>query len=249
MVSDMNRIQPSVRSPQVGPVDPHWDLSLAQCSTGGREVAHSLFAPQHYEPNYAYPLIVWLHGPKDDERQLVRIMPIVSMRNYVAVAPRGVVSNPSSDTNSAWLVSEGVASQTEQNVFDSIAIAREKFHIAPRRIFVAGHDTGGTMAYHLALSHPEYFAGALSFAGALPTGQKPFRHLEQARRLAVFMAVGRDSTAYSPEKACDDLRLLHSAGLSITFRQYPCGQELCMPMLQDMDRWIIEQITRPLDDA
>ena len=44
----------------------------------------------HYAPGYAYPLIVWLHGSGSDERQLQRIMPLVSMQNYVAVAPRGI---------------------------------------------------------------------------------------------------------------------------------------------------------------
>ena len=47
--------------------------------------SHCLFTPLHYERNYAYPLIVWLHGPGDDERQVTRVMPLVSMRNYVGV--------------------------------------------------------------------------------------------------------------------------------------------------------------------
>ena len=25
-------------------------------------IAHSVFMPMHYESNYAYPLVVWLHG-------------------------------------------------------------------------------------------------------------------------------------------------------------------------------------------
>ena len=50
---------------------------------------HVLFSPIHYEPGYAYPLLVWLHGSGGDERQVMRIMPTVSMRNYVAVAPQG----------------------------------------------------------------------------------------------------------------------------------------------------------------
>ena len=56
------------------------------------DAARALFAPLHYESNYAYPLIVWLHGANDDERQLKRIMPFVSLRNYVAVSPRGTVA-------------------------------------------------------------------------------------------------------------------------------------------------------------
>ena len=241
----MNRIQPSVCPPQLRPIRQRWDLGSARFSNASCEIPHALFAPQHYEPNYAYPLIIWLHGPQDDERQLLRIMPMVSMRNYVAVAPRGVSGNMPGNTGEkspAWCPTAEVAGRAEQCVFDSISLAWQKYHISPNRIFLAGFDSGGTMAYHLALNYPQYFAGVLSLGGRLPLGHKPFKHLDQARQLAVFLAAGRDSTSYPPEQVCEDLRLLHSAGLSITLRQYPCRQELCPQMLQDMDRWVIEQI-------
>src|SRR3954470_13867118 len=53
------------------------------------DLAYATFAPIHYEKRYAYPLLVWLHGDAGSERELRQIMPLVSMRNYVAVAPRG----------------------------------------------------------------------------------------------------------------------------------------------------------------
>jgi phospholipase/carboxylesterase len=57
------------------------------------------------------------------------------------------------------------------------------------------------------------------------------------------MAVGRYSAEYPQERVCDDLRLLHSAGISVTLRQYPCGHELASQMLLDVNRWMIEQVT------
>src|SRR5437016_9189131 len=65
-------------------------LSLG--SPAAREETHCIFTPLHYERNYAYPLIVWLHGPRDNERQVAQVMPLVSMRNYIAVGPRGTVA-------------------------------------------------------------------------------------------------------------------------------------------------------------
>ena len=53
------------------------------------DAPHCLLAPLHYEPNYAYPLLVWLHGPSGDEQELKRIMPLVSLRNYVSLGVRG----------------------------------------------------------------------------------------------------------------------------------------------------------------
>src|SRR5436309_12831588 len=48
-----------------------------------------LLAPVHYERNYSYPLLVWLHDDGGSERELKRIMPLVSLRNYVSLAVRG----------------------------------------------------------------------------------------------------------------------------------------------------------------
>jgi phospholipase/carboxylesterase len=83
----------------------------------------------------------------------------------------------------------------------------------------------------------------LSLGGCLPTGGAPLSRLPEARQLAVFLAAGRRSTVYDEQHVCDDLRLLHTAGMSITLRLYPCGHELSPQMLTDVDRWIIEQIT------
>ncbi len=47
------------------------------------------FVPRQYEPNYAYPLLVLLHGRGADEDQLVRAMPSLSWRNYVGLGLRG----------------------------------------------------------------------------------------------------------------------------------------------------------------
>jgi len=221
-------------------------IQSALFSPSFSETICALFAPMHYEPGYAYPLIVWLHGRGDDERQLARVMPLVSMRNYVAVAPRGFRVEADEDSEIpgyGWEQSEEAITRAEQQVFDSITVAQRKFHVSRRRVFLAGFDCGGTMAFRLAMRHPRHFAGVLSLCGTFPGGYAPLGRLVEARQLQVFLAVGRDSRDYPPQKVCEDLRLFHAAGLSTTLRQYPCDHELSPQMLSDVDRWIIEQIT------
>jgi phospholipase/carboxylesterase len=209
-------------------------------------VPHAIFAPLHYESGYAYPLIVWLHGRGGNERQLQRIMPLVSMRNYIAIAPRGNrLSDQPCQEPYGWLQTDEHIQQAQQSVFDSVELASRKFHVCSRRIFLTGYDQGGTMALRIALSHPTRFAGAISLCGRFPTGRTPFGNLVAARRLAVFLGTGRISQEYPAAQVCEDLRLLHAAGLSVTLRQYPCGDELMPQMLSDLDRWIIEQISPP----
>ena len=53
----------------------------------------------------------------------------------------------------------------------------------------------------------------------------------------------RDSQTYRVERVCDELALFHAAGMSVTLRQYPCGDELTTQMLRDLDVWLMEQVT------
>jgi hypothetical protein len=61
--------------------------------------------------------------------------------------------------------------------------------------------------------------------------------------LPLFIAQGRDAQRYCVDRSCDELRLFHTAGMSVTVRQYPCGDELTTNMLSDMDRWMMELVT------
>src|SRR5438046_8713241 len=47
------------------------------------------FLPTGYEPNYPYPLLVFLPGHGGNEEQGMRLAPRVSRRNYVATGLRG----------------------------------------------------------------------------------------------------------------------------------------------------------------
>lgn len=214
------------------------------------DTSRVMFTPMHYESKYAYPLLIWLHGPgTHDERQLLRIMPMISLRNYVAVAPRGFRQDGEASKAKCydWPQTPEHIQEAEARVFDCIEAAQRRWRVSPKRIFLAGFDAGGTMAFRVAMNHPRRFAGVLSLAGAFPNGHRPFVQLLEARKLPVLLAVGRDSQEYPPDRACEDLRLFHTAGISVALRQYPCSQQLAPQMLRDMDRWIMEQITGPAD--
>jgi len=242
----MHRTERSLFFPREPLADTDLNVDSALFTATDHDCTCGIFGPLHYESGYAYPLIVWLHGPGCDERQLMRVMPLVSMRNYVAIAPRGVCISDSGEKPGCgydWCQTEEGISLAEQRIYEGIRIAREKFSINPRRIFLAGFGSGGTMAFRVAMSHSSRFGGVLSLCGPFPTGNTPLGHLTEVRQLPVLLAVGRDSLEYPSAEVCENLRLFHTAGLSITLRQYPCGHELSPQMLTDIDRWIIEQIT------
>lgn len=208
------------------------------------ETKFATFSPLHYEPEYAYPLIVWLHGSGDSEAQLRRVMPAISLRNYASIAPRGDACTGNGLQRAfSWEQTPSQIEQAQQSILDCIAAAQRRFNIAAQRIFLAGFDAGGTMALRVAMSNPEKFAGVASLAGGFPDGHTPLFRIDAARELPVFLAHGRQSISYGEEQVCKDLRLLHAAGISVTLRQYPCSDELTTRMLRDLDVWLMEIVT------
>src|SRR5262245_19266265 len=90
-----------------------------------------LLVPQHYERNYAYPLVVWMHGVGGDERELKRIMPLVSLRNYVSVAVRGTSQL---ERGFGWEQTGDAIAAAESRAAEAVAQARQRFNIHDDRI-------------------------------------------------------------------------------------------------------------------
>jgi len=246
----MNRLQ--LKSPasaaSLAPVIPRSEAGSFYSSHDAEVSAQSWFAPLHYESNYGYPLLVWLHGGGDSEHQLRRIMPHISLRNYVAVAPRGTLEVPRHSgrgTGFSYVQNPDHVSQAHDRVRFAIDEAQRRFNIRPDRIFLAGYECGGTMAFRIAVREPFEFAGVISLCGAFPAQGAPLANLNSLRQLPLFVASCRQGQSYPPHQVCDDLRLFHSAGMSITLREYPGEDGLSPSMLADVDRWIMEQITSP----
>lgn len=219
------------------------DLTALDHDLATAPVPYSLFGPLHYEPNYAYPLLIWLHGSRDDERQIQQIMPLISLRNYVAVGPRGTCRSHDDLPAYHWGASLSAIVNAEQSVFECLSVASQRFHVNPEKVFVAGYGSGGTMALRVALRNPELFAGAASLSGRFPRGNMPLVAWPRLPGLKLLVGHGRDSQAYSVDQLCDDLHLFHAARLAVAVRQYPVADELRSNMLQDLDRWMMEIVT------
>jgi len=191
-----------------------------------------LFTPLGHEPGYDYPLLVWLPGDAGPSRRrfdLGRVMPRVSLRNYIAVAPAASAGDAPS------LGLDGV-------VWRSIERVCRRFAVHRRRIFLVGHGTGGSDAFRIGCRHARDFAGVISLGGPFPLDEALFASLADVRRLPMLLCCRREAVAEAPSHTDRVLRLFHAAGASLAMRIYPEGDDLSRAVLADINRWIMDEV-------
>lgn len=201
------------------------------------------FLPAQYEPNYRYPLIVWLHSDGDNENQIGQVMPHISVQNYVGVGIRGSRSVDPAGHRFDWSSQPSAVRRAEDAVWQAIDDASERYSIHPQRIFLAGYGNGGTMARRIALLQPTAFAGCISLGGRFPRGGGVLSNMAAARRLKNLWALGIDNPEVSPADFDADIALAGAARLKMDVRRYTVADEMVREILRDVDAWVMERVT------
>jgi phospholipase/carboxylesterase len=240
----------------------------------GDSLVEARYVPQRYEPNYAYPLLVLLHARGSDEQQMVQSMPAMSWRNYVGLSLRGpeVVTRHGRPSGHGWgpdfarrdrssLHTPGLPDHEvfrrrmladepdpvdvlEDGIFDAVRQTRRSLHVHSERIFLVGVGEGAAVAYRVAMSHPERFAGVVAINGWLPGGFRPLARVKDCRGLRVLVVHGEWNGRVPVEQAKRTVSTLRNGGLKVAFQSYPCAHRLTSHMLSDVDTWLINQCTR-----
>lgn len=211
--------------------------------TAPRPLPIRTFAPIGYEPRYAYPLIVFLHGDGGNEEQILRLAPRVSRRNFVSIGLRGPVClgpNRKGALGFSW----GDASHLtmlEDYLLSAIRETRLHYHIHSERIYLAGFAEGATLAYRMGLLFPDKVSGVISLNGHMPRENRPLLRLPDVRSLQVFIAHGIANSVVPITLPREDRRLLYAAGVDVEMHTYASNHRLHKDMLRDVNRWIIRR--------
>jgi phospholipase/carboxylesterase len=204
----------------------------------------SFFLPLHYEPNYRYPLIVWLHSDGFNENQVDHVMPYVSVRNYIAAGVRAIRAADSMGHRFDWHDSPAAIAAAEEAVAQTAFEAAQKFSVHPCRIILAGYRSGGTMALRIALRDPQRFAAVVSLGGAMPEGPHLLSNLSQlrARRMPMLWSWATAGPRFDSDRLSRDVRLAMMMQASVEIRQYPAEDEMDTVTLSDLNDWIMRRV-------
>lgn len=239
----MNRLPALFRNPVPRDTRRMASNRIAEFSQNEPQFAYSQFTPEHYEPGYDYPLVIWLHSDASSEGELGEVMPALSARNYAAISPRGCHASRKKGGYFEWSLSESALALAEEKVLESIDFMRDRLSIHPQRIFLAGYGKGGTLAQILGLQNPQKFAGVVSINGPFPTIPRLLSQWKEAKSLPILWMHGNQSRQCSMDAMCDMLRMAFTSALSIHPIQFHCGDELMTDMLAKANRFMMQIVT------
>ncbi len=186
-----------------------------------------VYLPHNYEPNYPYPLIIWLHDSEWTARELIDLMPRISPQNYLGLAIPGVSAS---------------TDHLLETLHDVVSQMRREVHVHSERMYVAGFGDQATVALSVLLRRPEWFAGALAFSARDSKLESIVSNYDELRGKRVLLGTGiRDRQTSLPEHASLG-RMLRAAGLNVISRAYDSGEDPSVKLLSDIDHWLMDSI-------
>ena len=232
---------------------PVFDALDLQRVPEGLRWPQTFFVPIHYEQNYNYPLIVWLHNDGFNENQLSQVMPHISTRNYLATGVRATRAIDSLGHSFEWRDSEAALDVAYEKVLTAIAEVKDRYSVHNDRIVLAGYQTGASVALQLALRDPSQFAGVVSMGGRMPIGKRMLGKFSEIRDAGLKMLWQNaiEGPEYDDSDLREDIRQIMMLNCEVEIRNYRAEDLLYADVFSDVNRWVMNRIVldQPLGKA
>ncbi|MBA3312685.1 MAG: hypothetical protein M3552_05480 [Planctomycetota bacterium] len=192
----------------------------------------AVFTPEGYEPNYAYPLIVWFHDAGESEQMLRRVMPVMSDRNALGLALRGERLR-----RNGFDWAAGLTEPRERSLEAAVREFKREFNIHTERVVLAGRGTGAVAASELFFARPDWYGGLAMFDAPAEAIAVDLTRREELVGKPVLLDLPLEQLGRGREGAA---RLVAS-GADVTFRRARCGA-LRHDTLRHLNRWLMSAV-------
>ncbi|MFV2065903.1 MAG: PDZ domain-containing protein [Pirellulales bacterium] len=168
-----------------------------------RQEVAQLYVPKMYNPRVQYGLVVWFRAPsqgKEAEAPLALWQPVCDERELILLAPEPAKGG-------RW------RSEDVRDVRKMIDLVARRYSLDPARIVVHGYQSGGTMAYLVALTNRQRVHGVVVVDATLPRSARVPAN-DPVLRLAVVAARAAKSRRY--EAIAANIKALRQAEYPVT---------------------------------
>ena len=176
----------------------------------GSRGGFSLYVPEYYSPDRAWPLVMALHGGSGNGRGFLWTW-LRDARSHgaIVVAPTA--------TGSTWaLMGEDTDTANLARILD---VVRSRWNVDSGRLLLTGMSDGGTFCYVTGLERASPFTHLAPVAATFHPLMAEMADAERLRALPVYIVHGRLDWMFPVQVARQTRESLSAAGADVTYRE------------------------------
>jgi len=198
-----------------------------------------------------------LHGRGANAFDLLGLAPYICGGKFLMICPQGPLETPIGPGASgyAWYPMSmggppdvGAILSSREKLQQFLDACLKRYPIDGKKLVVLGFSQGGVMAYSLALSNPERFAGLAVLSSWLPQELIPRLSIsnDAVQSLPTIVQHGSQDQMIEIQRAKDSVERLRALRVPLTYRDYDMGHEITPRSLTDLSAWLEEKILSPI---
>ena len=210
---------------------------------------HTIYRPPGPGP---HPTILTLHGRGANAFDLLGLAPYLCFGKFLIICPQAPLETPIGPeaVGYAWYnASKNGVPDTDGMLESHKALQLflndcfKQYPIDPTRLAVLGFSQGGVMAYSLALTDPERFAGLAALSTWLPKELTSRLNINAAvQSLPTLVQHGSQDPQIEVDRARESVARLRELKVPLTFKEYQMGHEIRPRGLYDLSAWLEENV-------
>jgi phospholipase/carboxylesterase len=183
---------------------------LHDANEPGSRGGFSLYVPEYYSPDRAWPLVMALHGGSGNGRAFLwSWLRDARSRGAILVAPTA--------TGNTWsLMGDDTDTPNLKRILDFV---RQRWNLDPERLLLTGMSDGGTFCYVTGLGSNSPFTHLAPVAATFHPRITTVADATRLRGLPVYLVHGRLDWMFPVEVARRAQQALSVAGAAVTYRE------------------------------
>jgi phospholipase/carboxylesterase len=191
------------------PANPNTGI-LHDANEPGSRGGFSLYVPEYYTPDRAWPLVMALHGGSGNGRAFLwGWLRDARSRGAILVAPTA--------TGPTWALAGDDADTP--NLARILDFVRQRWNVDPDRLLLTGMSDGGTFCYVTGLESASPFTHLAPVAAAFHPLMAGMADADRLRGLPIYLVHGRLDWMFPVEVARQARQALSVAGAAVTYRE------------------------------
>ena len=182
----------------------------------GSRGGFSLYVPEYYTPDRAWPLVMALHGGSGNGRGFLwSWLRDARSHGAILVAPTAT-GNEAKDKTTWALMGDDPDTPNLSRILDFV---RGRWNIDPDRLLLTGMSDGGTFCYVTGLDNASPFTHLAPVASTFHPLMAEMADAERLRGLPVYLVHGRLDWMFPVQVVRQTRQALAAAGCDVTYRE------------------------------